>query len=38
MRLSEVGWRDLGTSRRVIRTLDELGIKPDWLRTLKQAG
>ncbi len=31
MRLSAVAWRDLGTPRRVIRTLDELGIRPDWL-------
>lgn len=38
MRLAEVGWCDLGTSRRVIRTLDELGIKPDWLATLQEAG
>lgn len=36
MRLSGVAWRDLGTSRRVIRTLDELGIRPDWLATLQE--
>ena len=35
IRLSGVAWRDLGTSRRVIRTLDELGIRPDWLATLQ---
>jgi len=34
MRLSAVAWRDLGTPRRVIRTLDELGIRPDWLAAL----
>jgi mannose-1-phosphate guanylyltransferase len=34
MRLSAVAWRDLGTPRRVIRTLDELGIHPDWLAAL----
>jgi mannose-1-phosphate guanylyltransferase len=38
MRLADVGWCDLGTSRRVIRTLDELGIRPDWLATLQEAG
>jgi mannose-1-phosphate guanylyltransferase len=38
MRLSDVSWCDLGTSRRVIRTLDELGIRPDWLATLQEAG
>ena len=34
MRLSAVAWRDLGTPRRVIRTLDELGLHPDWLAAL----
>ena len=34
VRLSAVAWRDLGTPRRVIRTLDELGIRPDWLAAL----
>jgi mannose-1-phosphate guanylyltransferase len=34
MRLSAVAWRDLGTPRRVIRTLDELGIRPRWLAAL----
>ena len=34
MRLSAVAWRDLGTPRRVIETLDELGIRPDWLAAL----
>ena len=34
MRLSAVAWRDLGTPRRVIRTLDELGIHPNWLAAL----
>ena len=34
MRLSHVSWRDLGTSRRVIATLGELGIRPAWLATL----
>jgi len=35
MQLSAVAWRDLGTPRRVIRTLDELGIRPDWLAALR---
>lgn len=34
MRMSAVAWRDLGTPRRVIETLDELGICPDWLAAL----
>ena len=34
MRLSAVAWRDLGTPRRVFRTLDELGIHPQWLAAL----
>ena len=34
MRLSAVTWRDLGTPRRVIRTLDELGVHPEWLAAL----
>jgi len=34
MRLSAVAWRDLGTPRRVMETLDELGIRPDWLAAL----
>jgi mannose-1-phosphate guanylyltransferase len=34
MRLSAVAWRDLGTPRRIIRTLDELGIRPGWLAAL----
>jgi mannose-1-phosphate guanylyltransferase len=38
MRLSEVSWCDLGTSRRVLKKLDELGVRPDWLATLPQAG
>lgn len=38
MRLSGVAWRDLGTSRRVIRTLGDLGIRPDWLATLQETG
>jgi len=38
MRLSEVSWCDLGTSRRVLRKLGELGVKPDWLTTLPHAG
>ena len=35
---ANVSWRDLGTSRRVVRTLHELGIRPDWLATLLEAG
>jgi mannose-1-phosphate guanylyltransferase len=38
MRLSDVSWCDLGTFRRVVRTLDELGIRPGWLATLPEAG
>jgi mannose-1-phosphate guanylyltransferase len=34
MRLSAVAWRDLGTPRRLIQTLNELGIRPDWLAAL----
>ena len=34
MRLSAVAWRDLGTPRRLIKTLNELGIRPDWLAAL----
>jgi mannose-1-phosphate guanylyltransferase len=34
MRLSEVSWRDLGTPERVVKTLDELGIRPEWLAAL----
>jgi len=35
VRLSAVSWRDLGTPRRVVKTLGELGMQPDWLRTLQ---
>jgi len=35
IRLSAVSWRDLGTPRRVVKTLGELGMQPDWLRTLQ---
>ena len=38
MRLSDVSWCDLGTSRRVLKKLDELGVRPDWVATLPQAG
>jgi len=31
MRLSGVAWRDLGTPRRLMQTLNELGLRPDWL-------
>jgi mannose-1-phosphate guanylyltransferase len=34
MRLSEVSWCDLGTPERVVKTLDELGIQPEWLAAL----
>jgi len=34
MRLSEVSWCDLGTPERVVKTLDELGIRPEWLAAL----
>ena len=36
MRLSAMSWCDLGTSRRVIKTLGELGIQPAWLATLQE--
>ncbi|HWN91892.1 MAG TPA: sugar phosphate nucleotidyltransferase, partial [Verrucomicrobiae bacterium] len=35
VRLSAVSWRDLGTPRRVVKTLGELGMQPDWLSTLQ---
>ena len=35
VRLSAVSWRDLGTPRRVVETLGELGMQPDWLSTLQ---
>jgi len=35
VRLSAVSWRDLGTPRRVVKTLSELGIQPAWLNTLQ---
>jgi len=38
MRLCDVSWCDLGTSRRVLKKLDELGVRPDWVATLPQAG
>ena len=38
MRLAQVGWCDLGTPRRVIRLLDQLDVKPDWLATLRETG
>ncbi len=34
--LSTVSWRDLGTPRRVVRTLGELGMRPKWLATLQE--
>jgi len=34
VRLSAVSWRDLGTPRRVVKTLGELGMRPQWLDTL----
>jgi len=36
--LSGVVWRDLGTPRRVVRTLAELGLRPAWLDTLPLTG
>lgn len=38
MRLSDVSWCDLGTLSRVLKTLDEIGVKPGWLATLPEAG
>ena len=35
VRLSAVSWRDLGTPRRVVKTLGELGMQPAWLSTLQ---
>jgi mannose-1-phosphate guanylyltransferase len=37
VRLSAVSWRDLGTPRRVVETLGELGMQPDWLSTLQRS-
>jgi mannose-1-phosphate guanylyltransferase len=34
VRLSAVSWRDLGTPLRVVKTLGELGMRPQWLDTL----
>ena len=34
MRLSAVAWRDLGTPRRLLQTLNELGLRPDSLAAL----
>jgi mannose-1-phosphate guanylyltransferase len=38
MRLSAVSWCDLGTPERVVKTLDVLGIRPEWLAALDAAG
>jgi mannose-1-phosphate guanylyltransferase len=38
MRLSGVSWCDLGTPERVARTLDGLGIRPEWAAALGAAG
>jgi hypothetical protein len=38
LRLSAVSWRDLGTPRRVVKTLAKLGLRPAWLDTLQQIG
>ena len=38
MRLSGLSWCDLGTPERVARTLDGLGIRPDWVASLGAAG
>ena len=37
VRMSSIAWRDLGTAQRVVKTLRELGMRPDWLATLKEA-
>jgi mannose-1-phosphate guanylyltransferase len=38
MRLSGVAWCDLGTPERVARTLDGLGVRPEWATELGVAG
>ena len=38
MRLSGVSWCDLGTPERVARTLDRLGVRPEWAAALGVAG
>ena len=38
MRLSGVSWCDLGTPERVARTLDGLGVRPEWATALGVAG
>ena len=38
MRLSGVAWCDLGTPERVARTLDGLGVRPEWATALGVAG
>ena len=38
MRLSGVSWCDLGTPERVARTLDGIGVRPEWAAALGAAG
>ena len=38
MRMSGTSWCDLGTPERVARTLDRLGIRPEWAAALGAAG
>jgi 2-hydroxychromene-2-carboxylate isomerase len=38
MRLSAVSWYDLGTPERVVKTINELGIRPEWLAALQGVG
>jgi mannose-1-phosphate guanylyltransferase len=38
IRLSGVSWCDLGTPERVAKTLDELGIQPEWAAAIGAAG
>ena len=38
MRLSAVSWYDLGTPERVVKTINELGIRPVWFAALQGVG
>jgi hypothetical protein len=38
MRLSAVSWYDLGTPERVVQTINELGIRPEWRAALQGVG
>ena len=38
MRLSAVSWYDLGTPERAVKTINELGIRPEWRAALQGVG